>query len=467
MESSCNVPGDLKVAIIGGGPAGCFTCHFLDKFARQSGRSVSIDIYDFKCFSCGGKTSCNMCAGIISSTLVAKLEKEDIFIPTSVIKREISGYQLHSSYNTVYFKKEEHKKIYSVFRGQGPVHLDGTVNSFDQFLLERVSKTDNVSVINKKVTGLDFSDTRGVVLDTEDGGHEMYDFVIGAFGVNTKIKDLIHNGYVPPKTVKFLQFETNYPEEFIRDTYWNRVHMFPVYRKSIWYITLTPKWNFVTVTAVGKNVTLKDLKAEIMSNENIRQYLPGKKLNMQCACVPELPVGFSRKPYGNRFLVVGDACVSRYLKNGIESAFQTAFLAADTIINHGFAEKKLKKYYFRRCQKLYRLDNFCGRLLYRLEKFLYIHPLYTEAYIILAKKEQITTTKARLSDLLWDMFTGDKSYKTVLRHSFHPLLLLSVFRELLRLMGVRVFKGRKGLHYAINEKMPLDTEKKRNLQKNS
>lgn len=450
MDTANPFSGDLKVAIIGGGPAGCFSCHFLDKFAREEGRNISIDIYDFKCFSCGGKTSCNMCAGIISSTLVAKMEKEDIHIPASVIKNEITGYQLHSSFNTVYFKKEDHKKIYSVFRGQGPVHLDGTVTSFDQFLMDRVSQSDSVRVINKKVTNLDFSDRQGVVLQTEAGDNVMYDFVIGAFGVNTRIKDLLNNGYAPPKTVKFLQFETNYPEEFIRDTFKNRVHMFPVYRKSIWYITLTPKWNFVTVTAVGKNVKLKDLKAEIMSNKNIRHYLPGKKLNMQCACVPELPVGFSRKPYGHRFLVVGDACVSRYLKNGIESAFQTAFLAADTIIHHGSTEKALKKYYFRRCQKMYRTDNFCGRLLYKMEKFLYIHPLYTEAHIILAKKEQITGAKARFSDILWDMFTGDKSYKTVLKHAFHPSLLYGVFMELLRLMGVRMFKGKAGLHYPVS-----------------
>ena len=31
-----------------------------------------------------------------------------------------------------------------------------------------------------------------------------YDFVVGAFGVNTKIKNILKTGYTPPKTVKFL-----------------------------------------------------------------------------------------------------------------------------------------------------------------------------------------------------------------------------------------------------------------------
>jgi flavin-dependent dehydrogenase len=450
MNNDSHVPGEMKIAIIGGGPAGSFSCHFLNKFAKETGKQITIDIYDFKCFSCGGKVSCNMCAGIISATLTAKLEKENIHLPDSVIKNKITGYQLHSGYNTVYFKKEESREIYSVFRGQGPMHLDGNINSFDQFLQEFVSREANVSIINKRVTGLDFSRAHTVGLKTEDESTADYDFVIGAFGVNTKIKDLLNNGYRPPKTVKFLQFETNYPEEFIRDTYKNRVHMFPVYRKSIWYITLTPKWNFVTVTAVGKNVKLKDLKAEILSNKNIRHYLPGKKLNMQCACVPELPVGFAQKPYGPRFLVVGDACVSRYLKNGIESAYQTAFLAADSIINHGTSEKILKKYYFRRCKNLYRFDNLCGQLLYKMEKLLYLFPLYTEAHIISAKKEQVTGSNSRFSDVLWDMFTGDKSYKTVLKHAVHPYLIYTVLKELLRLMTVRVFKGKSALHYPVS-----------------
>ena len=124
---------DLKIAIIGGGPAGSFTCHFLNKLAKQNKKNISIHLYDYRCFTCQGKTSCNMCAGIIASSLVQNLEKEKIFLPDSVIKSEISGYQLHSKYNTVYFRREYQKKIYSGFRGQGPLSIDGKVNSFDQF----------------------------------------------------------------------------------------------------------------------------------------------------------------------------------------------------------------------------------------------------------------------------------------------------------------------------------------------
>lgn len=437
----------LKIAIIGGGPAGAFSSHFLDKLAKERNKKITIHIYDYRCFSCQGKISCNMGAGIISATLVEKLEQEGIYLPGSVVKNIISGYQLHSHYNTVYFRKEREKRIYSVFRGQGPLHLDGNINSFDQFLLETVDRSENVLVIKKKVTDLDFSDPEAVTITCQDESSDTYDFVIGAFGVNTHLKKYLGNGYRPPKTVRFLQFEMTYPEEFIRKTYKDRVHMFPVYRNNIWFITLTPKWNYVTVTAVGKRVKSKHLKSEILNNPQIRQYLPGKELNIKCACAPELPVGFAKKPYAGRFLVVGDACVSRYLKNGIESAFWTAYLAADTIVNHGMTEKVLKKYYYRRCLKEYRLDNLCGRVLYWLDRLLYIHPLYTEAHVILAKKEQVTHRTERFSDVLWNMFTGDQRYKKVLKDALHPRLLLSVLKQIVLLLGALTVKGKSAFYY--------------------
>ena len=438
---------DLKIAIVGAGPAGSFTCYFLNKLAKENNKTISIHIYDYKCFSCQGKDSCNMCAGIIASSLVENLEKEKIFLPTSVIKNEISGYHLHSKYNTVYFNRGHQKKIYSVFRGQGPLNMNGKVSSFDQFLLDFMANEKNVSIIHKKVTDIDLSHQDYAEIKAEDNVTEKYDFVVGAFGVNTKIKKLLSTGYKPPKTFKFLQLEIQLPENFISQTYKNRVHMFPVYKNSIRFITLTPKWDFVTITVAGKNVKLEDVKSEIMNNKIIKKYLPGEKLNIRCSCTPGIPVNFSKKPFANRFLVVGDACVSRYLKNGIESAYQSAFFAADTIINHGFTKKIIKKWYFKRCKKEYRIDNICGKILYLMHRILYIHPLYTESQMILSKKEQITRGRARFSAVLWDMFTGDKKYKAILKNALHPYLIYSIVKQFFITLGASVFKGKSALNF--------------------
>ena len=41
--------------------------------------------------------------------------------------------------------------------------------------------------------------------------------------------------------------------------------------------------------------------------------------------------------------MIGDASISRTYKNGIESAFDTARLAAHTIFERGFSEEDFKK----------------------------------------------------------------------------------------------------------------------------
>ncbi len=441
---------DYKIAIIGGGPAGSFSALFLNKFAKNKKKHISIDVYDYKHFINRGKQSCNMCAGIISYSLIKKLENENIFLPTNVIKNVISGYQLHSKHNTVYFEKDKDKRIYSVFRGQGPVKFNKKSCSFDQYLLNKVSKK-NVSIINQKVTSIDFSKPSSIQISTDTNIIKNYDFVIGAFGVNTKIKDIINFGYRAPKTIKFLQFEINLPLDFLNQTYKNRVQMFPVYKKNIWFLTLAPKQYFVTVTVFGGDTKLEDTKNIITNDRNISHYLPKKYLKIRCYCTPQLPITFAKKPYHNRFLVVGDACVSRYLKNGIESAYQTAYLAADTIINHGTTKEILKKYYYKRCKRLYKFDNICGKILYSMKRLFYSNIFYTEAHMITLKKEQIVKKRHELSDVFWDIFTGDRKYRNILRNSIHPALIITVLREFFAIILKYLFQGKAALRLPLKK----------------
>ncbi len=439
----------FNIAIVGGGPAGSFTTHFLNKFAAAQNKKISIDIYDYRCFSCGGKNSCNMCAGIIAGPLIDELEKEGFVVPKPVIKNDIDGYQLHSHYNILYLSKREGKKIFSVFRGQGPLKLDGNVNSYDQFLLDKVAENAAVSVINVKVTGLDFFDDN-VTVKVAGGLKKKYDFVVGAFGVNTNIADGIHCGYKPPRLITFLQMEVNLPEDFVKEKFRDRVQLFPVYKNNIWFITMTPKANFVTITAVGKNVQLTDVKKEISGNRIYRSYLPHKDPDIKCMCQPKLPVGFAVKPYHHRFLVVGDACVSRYLKNGIQSALRTASIAADTIINHGFTGKIIKRHYFKKIKKIYSSDHRWGKLLYFLKRLLFSSTVYTEAHFLVAKKELITHSRPRFSNVLWAMSTGDEEYREIFKKSLHPGLLASIAREYLLILMKIPFKGKSCMHLPVS-----------------
>ena len=63
----------------------------------------------------------------------------------------------------------------------------------------------------------------------------------------------------------------------------------------------------------------------------------------RCICFPNIPVNHARHPYTNRLVIIGDAGISRTYKNGIDSAFTTAQLAAKTAFERGVSEKILKK----------------------------------------------------------------------------------------------------------------------------
>ena len=77
-----------RIAIIGGDPAGTFFAHFALKLARQKGLEVIVTIFDGKNFVRQGPPGCNMCAGVISETLLARLEEERLQAQRAVIEAE-------------------------------------------------------------------------------------------------------------------------------------------------------------------------------------------------------------------------------------------------------------------------------------------------------------------------------------------------------------------------------------------
>ena len=70
-----------RIAVIGGGPAGSFLSYFLPEMASRVGLRVQVDIYEPRDFSRQGPPGCNMCAGIISESLVQILAAEGINLP--------------------------------------------------------------------------------------------------------------------------------------------------------------------------------------------------------------------------------------------------------------------------------------------------------------------------------------------------------------------------------------------------
>ena len=67
----------MRIAVVGGGPAGSFFSYFLLEMAKETGIQVELDIYEPRDFSRQGPAGCNMCGGIASEALVQELARPD------------------------------------------------------------------------------------------------------------------------------------------------------------------------------------------------------------------------------------------------------------------------------------------------------------------------------------------------------------------------------------------------------
>ncbi len=121
MDNTKRLRTHLKVAIIGGGPAGSFFALYLLKFARERGIRPGITMYHERDFNDLGPKGCKGCAGIPSPTLTRNLQELNLKLPEEIIRAKIEHYAVHSPYTLVSIANPEKGiDICSVYRGVGP-----------------------------------------------------------------------------------------------------------------------------------------------------------------------------------------------------------------------------------------------------------------------------------------------------------------------------------------------------------
>ena len=132
---------------------------------------------------------------------------------------------------------------------------------------------------------------------------------------------------------------------FIQDHFNNTIYVFALGLKPIKFASFIPNGEYVTVSLVGKEDITKAHLIEFIKHPKIREFLPqGWSLPKDlCICFPKIPISHAAHPYTNRFIMIGDASIPRTYKNGIESAFDTAWFAAHTIFERGISEEDFKK----------------------------------------------------------------------------------------------------------------------------
>lgn len=435
-----------KIAVIGGGPAGSFFAHFAEKWASRMGIDVSVTIFDGKDFLQRGPRGCNLCAGVIARSLYQKLMEENILLPEGRIVNRVDGYCLHVHGDKLLLTCAERGKepIPTVFRGNGPRYATfPDVISFDDFLLTW-AQDKGAKVISQPVWGIqlpeDISNPVRIFYGQRSSTQSFEaDLVVGAFGVNAflmkKIQDLGF-GYRAPSTLATYQAEFKLGKQDIMKHFGNYIHVYMPKSKLIRYATITPKEDYITVTLIGKGHVTRNVLSEFLRLEEVRGKIPFQK--PQCFCFPRIAVSPSHNPYTHRLILIGDASFSRHYKNGLESAFLTAKLAAEAAFRGGITASSFNTYYYRPAKKLIIRDNTYGRMLFRVNDMISSVPLLSLAHLSLAKQGNERISAGKIKFILWNMFTGDIPYRRIFLRVVDIRLQFALFVKTVNLLFKKI-----------------------------
>lgn len=421
------------IAVIGSGPAGCFFALLAMKEAEARGLRVRTVLFDGKSFLQEGPRGCNMCAGVISRNLLRELERLGLRLPEDRVQRRIDSYVFHTN-------EGSHKVVAPpgmgaipvVFRGNGPRFSEETRRiSFDDFLLMETEKR-GAEIISSHVQELTFSDgpdPRPCLRGSEEPLQA--DLVAVASGVSSPFVRNLGNtlaGYRPPRTVRAFQAELDLGDAALANHLGNSIHVFSLGHEDIRFAAIIPKARFATVSLVGnRDMGSEDFKA-FLQTRAVRDLLPRdwRMPERHCSCRPPLPLRGANRFYGNRLVFVGDASVSRYYKNGIESAYWTSLHAVRAAFGSGISEASLRRSYYLPVRSEFFRENLYARILFRLNDFVASKRFWVRAHMYFVRNAPQGKTAKKLNFLTWNLFTGNAPYSDLLRTSMNPRFFLKM-----------------------------------------
>ena len=413
-----------RIGVVGGGPAGSFFSYFLLQFSQRVNLQVFVDIYEGKEFHTLGHAGCNMCAGVISESLIQALSIEGMELPADVVQRGINSFVLHSSTDKVTMYAPFHEmRIAAVYRGGGPRGArEVNWKSFDQYLLYQ-AESRGAKVISEKVINLTWNGDKPQLHTSK--ARQVYDLVVGAFGVNSSAGKLFENlgfGYQAPRARKTYNCELEFGPDFVSRNLGPSLHAFLLNLPQLEFGALVPKWNYLTLCLIGKNIN-SDFVDSFIRHPTVKNLITNGMLaggSTVCRCAPLASLGKAKTPYGNRVVLIGDCGMSRLNKDGIGSAYRTAKAAAATAVFSGISANDFRKRYGPICSSI-RRDNQFGRLLFLIVGIIKKLDFLNRGVMRMSKGEQQKlSSQPAMSMILWDMFTGSAPYRDVFWRSLHP-----------------------------------------------
>ncbi len=424
-----------KVAVIGGGPAGCFFSYFLIDLAKRIGLDIGVDIYEPKEFTRFGAAGCNHCGGVISESLVQILALEGINIPSTVVQRGIDSYVLHMDEGSVRIETPlQEKRTAAMHRGAGPRGAkEITWESFDAFLL-KLNKEKGANIVKNRVKEIRFVNEKPQII-TEQGMSERYDLLAGAVGINNKSIKLFEGlniGFHQPQATKTFVCEFYLGQETVHEYFGCAMHVFMIDLPGLEFAALIPKGRHVSLALLGHDINEK-LVASFLNSPSVRRCFPFDKnpsRSILCQCSPMINTQGAVQPYADRIVLLGDCAVTKLYKNGIGAAFNVAKAAVATSLLQGISSEAFKKHFEPVCMAI-NADNDVGKTLFRFSHLIQKNRMVKRGILRMVSKEQHRKGKLRfMSSVLWDTFTGSASYRSIFRRAFNPLLVINFLMEL-------------------------------------
>ncbi len=443
-----------RIAVIGAGPAGTFFSFLASEIAARLGLKVSITIFDGKDFEQPGPPGCNMCAGVISETLAEKLHQIGLSPPGDRIQVEVENYLLCTPYyNISLYKRRRRFPIHTVYRGNGPRDRTSTENvSFDDYLLDKCRARD-VAVIPEMISDLVRPNEESQPVTLKYGANGQLfsaELVVIACGLNTRLLVRLQElgfHYKPPKTVHTCQAEIQLPEDFMRDKIAQGITTFALEKGNTRFAAFTPKQQHLTLSVIGKrDVSPEDL-LEVLEDPRIKEdFLQGLPAGDRfCFCRPKIAISAARHVYTDRFVVIGDAAFSRYYKNGIESAFDTARAAATCALEKGISAQAFRRYYMTRQTKTVKYSSNYGKLLFRFYDLIFRSHLLSAGVVSLLAHPRRGYSSRQMATVLWSIFTGNVSYRKILRRILNPRIQARLALETTRVTLRKILLGQGAL----------------------
>jgi len=195
--------------------------------------------------------------------------------------------------------------------------------------------------------------------------------------------------------------------------------------------SVMPKKGWLTVVLLGGSVDRAEPSASLRLVErflrlpNIQRLVPHRtELTAQCCCNPNMTVGAARNPFGDRVALTGDLAVARLYKDGLYSAYTTSSALADCVLDQGIDRTSLARHYGPVVRRLH-ADNRYGRVIFQISHWVLAHPALSRVLYNAVMTERMTTPQERhrLAPVLWQVASGDDTYRHILAGMVHPASL--------------------------------------------